>query len=384
MIRRRWCAVLLGAVLLAACGGGQVPAASPSSSRVPTTAPAVVPALPAVGHVWLVVLENRSYAESFSPRTQAPYLLALARRGALLPQYFAVAHASLPNYLALVSGQGPNPETRADCRAFSDFRPTATPDREGQLPGSGCRYPRTVRTVVDLLEQKGLGWKGYLGDLGASTTRQVGPCGLPRLDARGRDLSQRAAPTDQYAARHNPFVYFRGVTDVPGRCARHLSGMTALVRDVRSVATTPALSLLVPNLCDDGHDTGCAGPDVAGDRTGGLTAVQHWLTRYVPVVLASPAYKEDGLLLVTWDEGKRVDRASCCGLRSLDPGARGGGGRVGLIAVSPFIRPGTVSTGAYNHYGLLRTLADLFGVTRLGYAGQTTGVETFGRDVFTG
>ncbi|MGB8649108.1 MAG: alkaline phosphatase family protein, partial [Mycobacteriales bacterium] len=164
-------------------------------------------------------------------------------------------------------------------------------------------------------------------------------------------------------------------------------------------------SFVTPNLCDDGHDTGCAGTDVAGDKTGNLTAVQHWLSRYVPPILASPAFKKDGLLLVTWDEAAATtgsdgaaDSSACCDERTLNtPDAGGastdlsgipalsgkGGGRVGAIAVSPYIAPGTVSTRPYNHYSTLRTLSDLFHVRRLGYAAQDSGVQSFGADVFT-
>jgi hypothetical protein len=391
-------ALALGAAALVATGPALVPPAAAAPAAVLTSA------LPKVGHVWVVVLENKSYAQSFSPMSKAPVLQALARQGALLEQYYGTAHFSLPNYLGLLSGQGPNAVTQSDCQLFLPFVTTGTPVG-GQYPGQGCVYPASVPNLASQLSDKGTSWKGYLEDLGASTTRQTGPCGLPVTDALGRDLSQTASATDQYAARHNPFAYFKAVTDRPGECAKHLTPMGSLAKDVASVATTPAFSFLTPNLCDDGHDTGCVGADVAGDKTGNLTAVQHWLTRYAPVVTGSPAFKEDGLLLVTWDEAAATtgsdgtaDSTACCNetaLNSPKPGGASadisgfaslsgdGGGRVGLIALSPFIRPGTVSTRPYNHYSALRTLEDLYDVPRLGYAGQATGVNAFGPDVFT-
>lgn len=332
--------------------------------------------------MWVVVLENKSYAASFAAGTPAPVLHRLAAEGALLEQYHGISHPSLPNYIALVSGQGPNRDTSGNCRRYTAFVATGKPDADGQLPGRGCVLPRTVTSLVDLLEAKGLSWRGYLEDLGFSRDRQVAPCGVPALDSRGRDLSQRARADDQYAARHNPFAYFRAMTDDPDRCRAHLAGMPALQRDLATVATSPAFSLVVPNLCNDGHDTGCRGRDVSGDRTGGLTAVQHWLTRYVPMVLSSPAFRRDGLLLITWDEAAAGDSDACCDQRARNV-REVGGGRTGLIALSPFIRPGTVSRVPYNHYALLRTVSDLFGVRRLGYAGQAAGVRTFGPDVFS-
>lgn len=363
------------------------------------------PALPPVGHVWLVVLENKSYAQSFGTMSQAPYLRQLAGRGALLEQYYGTAHFSLPNYLALLSGQGPNLATQGDCQTYTDFVAAGPAQADGQLPGQGCVYPKRTPMLADELEARHRTWKAYLEDLGASTSRQVLPCGTPRTDALGRDLSQTAAAGDQYAARHNPFAYFHSVTDDPARCRTHVAPLPAMLRDLRRASTTPALNVVVPNLCNDGHDTPCVGRDTAGSSAGNLTAVQHWLSRYVPAILRSPAFGKDGLLLVTWDEAAATtgadgsaDSSACCQERVLNtPDAGGassdisglrslsgrGGGRVGLIAVSPYVRPGTVSRVAYNHYSALRTLSDLFRVPRPGYANQASGVVSFGRDVFT-
>ncbi|MGZ6764609.1 MAG: alkaline phosphatase family protein, partial [Nocardioides sp.] len=193
--------VLLAGLALAVA---TVAATGPVLSAAPAAA-APLPAaaatgLPKVGHVWVVVLENKTYAQSFSPLSKAPYLETLARSGALLEQYYGVAHYSLPNYLALLSGQGPNPVTQSDCQVFAPFVTTGTPVG-GQFPGQGCVFPASVSSLASQLSDKGTPWKGYMEDLGASTTRQTGPCGLPKTDALMRDLSQTASATDQYAAR---------------------------------------------------------------------------------------------------------------------------------------------------------------------------------------
>src|SRR3954468_3130529 len=88
-------------------------------------------AQPPVRHVFVVVLENKSYPETFGPGSRAPYLSqTLARSGQLLTQYHAIAHLSLPNYIALVSGQAPNSQTQSDCQRFTDFvgSPVLGPD----------------------------------------------------------------------------------------------------------------------------------------------------------------------------------------------------------------------------------------------------------------
>jgi hypothetical protein len=151
------------------------------------------------------------------------------------------------------------------------------------------------------------------------------------------------------------------------------------------VSTTPNLTYITPDLCHDGHDTPC----VSGEP-GGLVSVNRWMKRWVPRILASPAFKRNGLLLVTADEsdGPQRDSSACCGdgatANSAHPGISGpGGGRIGLLAVSRWTKPGTSSGYGYNHYALLGSLEDVFGLPRLGYA-ATPGRRTFGLDVYNG
>jgi hypothetical protein len=102
----------------------------------------------------------------------------------------------------------------------------------------------------------------------------------------------------------------------------------------------------------------------------------------------SPAYRADGLLIINFDEALTIDASACCsepsGPNTIKPGVNGpGGGRTGAVLLSRFIKPGTVSNVPYNHYSLLRSVEDVFGLRHLGYAGQS-GLVSFGRDVFTG
>jgi len=327
---------------------------------------------PQVRHVFVVNLENKGYDETFGPDSPAPYLSRTLRdQGQLLTQYYGTAHNSLPNYIAQLSGQGPNAQTQADCPVYSDFVQIGTV-APGQAVGTGCVYPAGVQTVADQLEAAGLTWRGYMEDMGT-------PCRHPQLN--GQDDTQQAEVGDQYAARHNPFVYFHSIIDSP-TCAERVVDLENLPTDLAKTSTTANLTYITPNLCHDAHDSPCV-----DGRPGGLVTADQWLATWIPKIRAAPAFKRDGLLVVTFDEaetGNSDGAAACCGEgpgpNSPLPGIYGlGGGRTGTVLVSPFLRPGTINNTAYNHYSLLRTIEDGFGLAPLGYAQDARG---FGYDVW--
>jgi hypothetical protein len=361
--RRRRRVLILAAVVLAVAGlTGSATAGTGSSSY-----------LPPAHHVFVVNLENKGYDETWGPASAAPYLSRTLRaQGVLLTQYYGTAHNSLPNYVAQLSGQGPDPQTQADCQVYSDFVGAGTV-APGQAVGNGCVYPGQVRTVADQLTAAGLSWKGYMEDMGTA-------CRHPAVNSV--DDTQKARVGDQYAARHNPFVYFHSIIDSPSCAARDVD-LSALPADLGSVSTTPSLSYITPNLCHDGHDAPCV-----DGRPGGLVSADEWLRQWIPRITSSPAFRQDGVLVITFDEsdGPQADATACCGEgpgpNSPLPGITGmGGGRVGALVISPFVRPGAWSTTSYNHYSLLASLEELFGLPKLGYA-ASPGLNRFGLDVY--
>jgi hypothetical protein len=193
------------------------------------------------------------------------------------------------------------------------------------------------------------------------------PCRHPALNTP--DSTQKARVGDQYAARHNPFVYFAGITGSPD-CARDDVDLSGLRTDLAQTATTPALSYITPNLCDDGHDSPCV-----DGRPGGLASADAWLRTWVPAITNSPAFRADGELIITFDEsdGPSSDSSACCGEgpgpNSPLPGISGpGGGRVGALLLTPHGPRGATDTTPANHYSLLAGLENTFGLPRLGYA----------------
>ncbi|HEY0180424.1 MAG TPA: alkaline phosphatase family protein [Dokdonella sp.] len=332
-----------------------------------------------IGHVFVVVLENQPFDTTFGAQSPAPYLAhELVPRGALLRQYYGIGHFSLANYVAMVSGQAPNPATQGDCRQFVDFVASGPQTADGQLPGEGCVYPAEVETVADQLEAAGKSWKGYMEDMGRDPAREAPACGHAAIGAE--DATNRASAADQYADKHDPFVYFHSIIDSRRRCEAHVVGLERLREDLRAAATTPNYAFISPNLCHDGHDAPCA-----NGEPGGLVSADAFLREWVPRIVESPAFAQDGLLVITFDEGV-LDSRACCGEKDLPGGKPAGldgpgGGRIGAVLLSPRIRPGTTSDAPYNHYSLLRWTEDDFGLARLGYAGAA-GLATFGDDVF--
>jgi phosphatidylinositol-3-phosphatase len=351
-----------------------------SLALVALLAAALVPSahaqgLPPVKHVFIIVLENKAFEESFGPESKATYLSKdLTRQGQLLTQYHGTSHLSLGNYLTMVSGQAANPETQGDCPIYRDIVPGVV-GLDGQVMGQGCIFPKAAETIGDQLEARGMTWRQYAEDMGK-------PCRHPEFGKS--DDTQKARADDQYATRHVPFLYFRSVIDEPS-CEQLVVPLDALGPDLESAERTPNYVFITPDLCSDAHDEPCV-----DGRPGGLVSADEFLKQWVPRIMQSPAYLADGLLIVTYDESETDEENStaCCdeptGPNTPQPGIFGpGGGRTGTVLLSPFIRGGTSNETPYNHYSMLRSVEDIFGLPHLGYAGQE-GLKAFGDDVYHG
>ena len=314
--------------------------------------------LPPVRHVFLVVLGENGYEETFGASSPAPYLAkTLTEKGELLSNYYAVTKGDLANQIALLSGQGPTAETAVGCPSYTDVVPGAL-SATGQVEGSGCVYPAATPTLPGQLVEKKLKWKAYVED--------------------------RATPCVREEGSLDPLVYFHSLLDSP-ECAQNDVSLEQLAPDLRTATKTPTLSYIVPNDCHDGGELPCE----EGQPSGPLAA-EAFLRRVVPAIEASPAYKEGGLIAITSAQARQTgptpDLSSCC-IAPAYPNVpaepapvevaagpvkpTGGGGRVGLLLISPFVTPGTMNETAYfNHYSLLLSIEELFELERLGYAGE--------------
>ena len=331
--------------------------------------------VPPVRHVFVINIENKGYDETWGRQSKAPYLAqTLRRKGVLLYNYYGTAHNSQPNYVAQISGQAPNPQMQADCQIYSSFVGSGTVAPQ-QAVGHGCVFPTSVNSLPIQLDRGGYSWRGYMQDMKT-------PCLHPAINTQ--DGTQKATKGNQYAVRHDPFMYFTSITGRPSYCRQHVVNLTVLQHDLRSVATTRNLSYITPNLCSDGHDSPCV-----DGRPGGLVSVNTFLRTWVPRILNSPAFKANGVLIITADEsdGPQSDASSCCneqaGPNSPAPGIFGmGGGRIGALIISRWTKPDTYSTTPYNHYSLLASIEDIFRRPYLGFAGQQ-GLYRFGLDIYS-
>ncbi len=343
--------------------------------------------LPAVKHVFVIMLSDEPYASVFGPASTAPYLAqTLEHKGELLVHYDAVAHEQLADELALLSGQGPTAETAADCPNYAAIAPTGIgPDQ--QVLGSGCVYPSFTQTLPGQLAAKHLTWRAYVQ--GTDEPDVPGACAHPALGQGDPTSGLTPSTAGPYATYIDPFVYFQSITGSPA-CAADVVGLGRLQGDLANQARTPSFSYIAPDRCQDASPTPCSAGESAG-----LAPANRFLAKVVPEIMGSKAYSESGLLVITVDEapssGELADSSSCCGqpsfpnVTSTAPSGLSprGGGAVGALLLSPFVKGATTNQEPFNHFSLLRTIEDFFGLAHLGYAALPA-VKSFEPSMFTG
>ena len=330
--------------------------------------------LPPVTHLFMIVLGEGSYEAAFGKGSTAPYLAeTLVGKGEVLKNYYAVTQGVLANEIALLSGQGPTPQTAAGCPEYADISPgTVDPATVGsteQVEGAGCVYPATTSTLLGQLKAAGQTWKAYVESPPAATQLPCGP-----------------GP--------NPVANFHSLLD-NGECAESTVGLDQLAPDLRKTSTEiPALSYIVPDACHNGSEVPCAPGQPAG-----LAGAEAFLRSVVPEIEESDAYKAGGMTAITFAQapqaGPAPDSSACCATPeypNLPPAAAaqpdpqgvkpsGGGGRVGMLLLSPYVLAGSVAEGYFNHFSFLRSVEELFGLIPLGYAAEPV-VQPFDESVY--
>jgi phosphatidylinositol-3-phosphatase len=285
-----------------------LPTLAPFNPATATPQPSPTPTgpVPAFKHIIFILFENKEFSTVIGNR-QMPYYNQLASQYTLLTQHYAIRHPSLPNYVALIGGDTFNYDT--------------------DTPKVYIHAP----SLPDFIEASGRTWKTYQESMPK-------PCGLE--------------DTLRYNQKHNPFVFFTSVRDNPERCRDHVVPLTNLETDLKQ-GTLPNYAFIMPNLCDSAHDA-ATDPDHCG-----LGVMDQWLKNRMESLLAYPPVAEDGLIVVTWDEGQGDH--TCCGLKT-------GGGRVPTVLVSSKVKKGFQDETPYTHYSLLKTVAEAWTLPALGHA----------------
>ena len=268
--------------------------------------------------VFVIVMENHDWA-AIHGNPDCPYinqtLLPIASRA---EQYFTPPglHPSEPNYLWLEAGTN---------FGVSNDHPPAE------------NHINSTNHLVTLLENAGISWKTYQESLA--------------------DGDDPLTDHDPYRVKHNPFVFFDDVGQNPARRAAHVRPYSELAADLQDDETTARYIFIIPNITNDMHSLGQGSS--SKERQG-----DDWLAREVPTIMSSKAYRDNGALFITWDEG-HGDTSD---------------GPIGLIVLSPLAKGyGYANNIHYTHSSLLRTLQEIFDVEP--FLGDAAGANDL-RDLF--
>ena len=288
-----------------------VKSAASRSAAESATAPANAP------HIMEIIEENEPYS-SIIGSSSAPYINSLAKNYASATKWYAVQGNSPHDYLDLLVG--------------SDLG----------LP-NGKPYSNTM--LVDELHSAGIPWKSYMESMPSNCFTGTTSNGL-------------------YDPNHNPFHFFKQYTSSSGWCSSgNLStegvvpypGSSGLVSALNG-ANAPDFVFLVPNDCDEMH--GAASPCANSSNSQLIAAGDNWLSSNLAPVLNSAWFQQNGIVIITWDEGTG-DSSGCCGLTSP-------GGHIATLVVTSANAGMGNFTGTGDHYGTLRAVEEAYGVGLLG------------------
>jgi len=262
---------------------------------------------PTFGHVIVVMEENHNYSEVIGS-SDMPYLNSLASQYGLATQYFANGHPSIPNYLMMTTGR---------MESFNDdYNDTISDDN-----------------VVRELVKAGKSWKAYEES-------------IPSAAYMGPD-------SGNYVRRHNPFILLSDVRNDSSQAA-NIVPFSQFSADLGG-NSLPQYAFIAPNLNNDAHN-------------GTLAQADSWLKSNIAPLIQSTAFQNDGLLIITFDEGELTD---------LDHG----GGQVATVIISSKAKTNFQSKTFYQHQSLLRLILASSGVDTLpGYAADAPDMTEF----FTG
>jgi phospholipase C len=298
---------------------------------------------PRFDHVYVIVLENHGFDDALF-NGPSPFMLELARSQGLATRYFGVAHPSLPNYLALIGG---------DEFGIRDDQPSCF--ASDIAPSTSCNKI-FGDSLVQQLRRAGLSFALY-----AETLPEPGSM---------VNAAPGGAEGALYVQKHNPLPYFQSLATDPDRAAL-IKPYSAFAADLDGKA--PQVALIVPNQCHDGH-----GLIVCHDRDRLIADYDSFVRDAVTAIRGSKNFSRHSVIVVTFDEGARSLYAQA----PVSEQARAAGGADNHIATIVATSCGAPVEDAtrYDHYSLLATIEDGFGLPRLRKAAQARTMDALFAD----
>ncbi len=318
--------------------------------------------VPRYAHVFVIVEENKNYEQILDPKL-APKITALARRYGQATRFYGEVHPSEANYVALLGGDtfGIHDDDGFSCHAGS-----TDPFCAGAgAPGYADHTIRAPHLGAQL-EAVGLSWKGYY--------QSIPKPGSLVFIASDPKISDGTKKTALYASKHSGFLNFASVQADPRR-GEKIVGFGQLAADIKANAL-PSFALIVPDQCNEMHGLHGANvpADCNGDNVGPLIGRGDKVAGDLVETLQSTAAwrsPENVAIVITFDEGSGKTREGCCAVTPQAP-SNFGGGHIPTIVITNHGPRGVADDTPYNHYSLLRTLEDAFGISdHLRHAGES-------------
>lgn len=273
------------------------------------------------GTIFTILLENHTYNDIVGNTTDAPYINGLIDQYGLATNYKdSGTHPSLPNYLYLISG---------DTQYFGlvDLDPTTTP------------FPVDKDNLGNQMTKAGIKWRSYQESSGGNCV-----------------LASHSDSSGSYAPKHDPFLYFKNIQSDSALCQSTSVQYSDFATDLATGQYK--YMFITPNLSDDGHDPNGTTANVSK----ALNQSDNWLKTELPKILASAAYKNNGVVFLTWDEGESASDYD----------------HIPMIIISPKLKSAKYqSSMAYTHASYLATVEDVLGLSRLGAAAQASTLSEF-------
>jgi phosphatidylinositol-3-phosphatase len=361
-----------------------------AATAVAATSPAVLAdesreGVPELDHVFVLVLENHNAFTSFGSigildNPNAPHIQALAKKYNSASNYNAVWHPSLPNYVAMITGDWVGTDVVATGHTYPPNSTVGISDDDS--PSVATDYPSPPANVsihrwrVNLpslagqLTAAGKDWRAYLQNIpesGTSLANWPGDNNTAKL----------------YAVKHNPFPYVAEVQDNPSQFAKQVP-LEQLFSDL-GAKTAPAFSYIVPDQCRDMHGISNVLAPCGGVNDTDAIDVKRgddetfWI---VNGIVGSPVWKEGrNALFVVFDEGNGpltcnyspdtpvtdvVPGTLLPGPDCYDP--KNFNDKVVMLVITNYGKRGLVDNHFYDHYSLLKTIEAAFDLPFIGHA----------------